>query len=266
MSVDIFKRQLAPLSGEAWKEVNDRAGQVLKNYLSARRVVNVVGPKGWEYSFLSEGRLDLIDTGSEVGAGLRKAKPLVELRIPFRLNRWELDNIDRGTADPDLGPLEEAARKIALFEENAIYNGFEAGMIKGLVKEAKTEPVSLGKKPEEIVKSLARAVQKLKDNFASGPFALVVNPETLAMLNSHVQGYPLVKRIESLLGTDIVVSRVLQGGLLLPKDHKDLEMIIGGDFEIGYHSHTDEEVELFIAESFTFRVLDPNIIVNIIVN
>ncbi len=138
MSVDIFKRQLAPLSGEAWKEVNDRAGQVLKNYLSARKVVNVVGPKGWEYSFLPEGRLDLIETGSEVGAGLRKSKPLVELRVPFRLNRWELDNIDRGTADPDLGPLEEAARKIALFEENTIYNGFEAGMIKGLVREART--------------------------------------------------------------------------------------------------------------------------------
>jgi uncharacterized linocin/CFP29 family protein len=48
--MDLFKRQLAPLSSEAWEEINERAKQVLKSYLSARKIVNVVGPKGWEYS------------------------------------------------------------------------------------------------------------------------------------------------------------------------------------------------------------------------
>ena len=40
--MDFFKRQLAPLSSEAWEEINDRAKRVLKSYLSARKVVNVV--------------------------------------------------------------------------------------------------------------------------------------------------------------------------------------------------------------------------------
>ncbi len=264
--MDLFKRQLAPLSSEAWKEINSRAKQVLRSYLSARRVVNVVGPKGWDYSFVPDGRLEVLNVDGEVGAALRKAVPLVELRIPFKLNRWELDNIERGVADPDLGMLEDAARKIALFEEDAIYNGLDGASIKGLVRAAMTEPIALGKKPEDIVKTIVKGTQKLRDNFVDGPLVLVVNPDVMATLSSHVTAYPVVKRIESITGSSIVVSRVLQGGLLLPKDHQDLEMVIGGDLEIGYQSHNDSEVELFIAESFTFRVLDPNIAINLIVS
>lgn len=263
--MDLFKRQLAPLTSEAWEEINERAKQVLKSYLSARKVVSVVGPKGWEYSFVPEGRVKILEKEGEVGVGLRKAKPLLEVRVPFRLVRWEMDDIERGAKDSDLGPLEEAAKQIALFEENVIYNGYEKATVKGIVESVENKPIPLGSKPNEIIESLSKAAQVLKDNFVDGPFALIVNPETMAILNSHVSGYPLVKRIESFLGTDIVVSRVVKDALLLPKDHEDLELVIGGDFEIGYQSHTDEEVELFISESFTFRVLDPAIIVKLTV-
>lgn len=261
--MDLFKRQLAPISADAWKEVSERAKQVLKSYLTARKVVNVVGPKGWDYAFHPVGRLERVKTDGEVGAGLRKAIPLLELRVPFKLDRWELDDIDRGVEDPDLEPLEAAAKEIALFEDNAIYNGFEQGVIQGLVKEATCEPIALGKEPEAVMRSLSRGVQILKDNFEEGPYTLVVNPDTMETLNSHIGGYPLVKRLETLLGGEILVSRVLEGALLLPKDHEDLEMIIGGDFEIGYQGHDEEQVELYLSESFTFRVLNPDIIVNL---
>ncbi|RAM60203.1 bacteriocin [Mesotoga sp. SC_3PWM13N19] len=263
--MDLFKRQLAPLSSEAWEEINERAKQVLKSYLSARKIVNVVGPKGWEYSFLPEGRVKLLDREGEIGVGLRKAKPLIEARIPFKLVRWQMDDIERGAKDSDLAPLENAVKQIALFEERVIYNGYEKASVEGIVEASENDPIPLGSKPNEIIESLSRAVQVLKDNFTDGPFVLVVNPDTMSMLNSHVSGYPLVKRIESFLGSEIVVSRVLKDALLLPKDHEDLEMVIGGDFEIGYQSSTDDEVELFITESFTFRVLDPAIIVKLTV-
>jgi uncharacterized linocin/CFP29 family protein len=132
--MDLFKRQLAPLSSEAWEEINERAKQVLKSYLSARKIVNVVGPKGWEYSFLPEGRVKLLDREGEIGVGLRKAKPLIEARIPFKLVRWQMDDIERGAKDSDLAPLEDAVKQIALFEERVIYNGYEKASVEGIVE------------------------------------------------------------------------------------------------------------------------------------
>jgi uncharacterized linocin/CFP29 family protein len=42
----MLKRELAPFESSVWNEIDERAAQVLKSYLSARRVVNVQGPKG----------------------------------------------------------------------------------------------------------------------------------------------------------------------------------------------------------------------------
>ena len=50
-------RELAPISSEAWEEIDARASEVLKSYLSARRVVKVNGPKGLDYNVITEGRL-----------------------------------------------------------------------------------------------------------------------------------------------------------------------------------------------------------------
>lgn len=49
--------------------------------------------------------------------------PLVETRIPFELDVVELNNVVRGAKDVDLGRLEAAAKKIALFEEKIVYHG-----------------------------------------------------------------------------------------------------------------------------------------------
>ncbi|MFS8541723.1 MAG: bacteriocin family protein, partial [Tissierellales bacterium] len=46
----MFNRHLAPISNESWKEIEERLMEVFKNYLSARKVVKVVGPKGLDYT------------------------------------------------------------------------------------------------------------------------------------------------------------------------------------------------------------------------
>lgn len=94
--MDILKRQMAPLSGDAWHEIEERASEALKTNLSARRVVKVNGPKGLNYTVIPEGRLTLLDNKEgEVKTGLFQVKPLVETRINFELDRWEMDNIAR---------------------------------------------------------------------------------------------------------------------------------------------------------------------------
>src|SRR5699024_3370099 len=95
-------RDLAPISNEAWEEIDEKATEVLKSYLSARRVVNVIGPKGFDHNVLTDGRLantQNLDNG--ICYGNYKVQPLVESRIEFDMDRWELDNLQRGAKDID---------------------------------------------------------------------------------------------------------------------------------------------------------------------
>lgn len=261
--MDMLKRSLAPLTHEAWEEIESKATEVLKNYLSARKVVKVEGPKGWNYSAIPKGRLLLLDNQEgEVGSGLYSVQPLVETRISFELDRWEMDNVVRGARDVDLKPLEEAAEKIALFEENAVYNGYIDGQIEGLVEVA-SHHLEFGDDANSIMDSLSQGILLLKNAYAAGPYSLIVGEEGWKRINRIVSGYPLKKSIESLLGASIQYSPTLEGAVLLPYDHDDLELTIGQDFSIGYESQDSQKVKLFITESFTFRVLNPDIIVSL---
>ena len=56
---------------------------------------------------------------------------MVELRVPFSLPRGELRDADRGARDADLGPLDEAARRIATAENRAVFHGWEPAGITG---------------------------------------------------------------------------------------------------------------------------------------
>ncbi len=261
--MDLLKRELAPLAQEAWDEIDERAVDVLKTHLSARKVVSVQGPKGWDFTSLSEGRLVILedDGKATVKTGLYKTKPLVETRIAFSLSRWEMDNILRGARDANLEPLEEAIHEMALFEENAVYNSYEKGGIQGLVESAEHDAVKLGESGSDIMAALSKAVLVMQDAYQEGPFSLVVGEEGWRRLNTEVQGYPLMKRVKDIIGGEVVFSSVMKGAVMVPYNHEDLELIIGGDFSIGYESHDAENVNLFVAESFTFRVLDPALVV-----
>lgn len=259
--MDILKRELAPIINEVWEEIDKRAGDVMKSYLSARKVVNIQGPMGWNYSAVPEGRLEVKDDKSEVKMGVYKVKPLAEARIDFELDRWELDNFIRGAKDIDFTALEEAAKKMALFEENAIFHGLEAAGIEGIFNSAVSATVALTDDEDEILEAISKAAVMLQDAYVQKPYTLVVGEKAWNMINSKSEGYPLVKRVENLIGGKIVFSHVIEDALLLPYDNENLEMTIGRDLSIGYCEHDTKKVKLFIGESFTFRVLDPRVIV-----
>ena len=133
--IDLLRRSLAPVTEEAWKEIDTRAAQVLRSQLTARGLVDFEGPRGWDFAAVNLGRLETGREGSpyDVPWGKRLVLPLVETRVPFQLDQMELDCVSRGSSDPDLRPLEDAARRIAMFEEAAIYQGFEAGRVEGIL-------------------------------------------------------------------------------------------------------------------------------------
>ena len=257
---DILRRDLAPIVDAAWAEMELQCRRILKGNLSGRKVVDFRGPHGWEFAAVNLGRLD-VGSGAGpggVGWGLRKVLPLVEVRVPFKLRIWDLDDVGRGARNSDLGPLTDAARRVAAFEETAIYYGFEAGGIQGLLQTAKCPPVPLVPDRSRFAESVELALLAVQEAEIGGPYALVLGTEPYRWLMAgDPGGYPLVKRIRSLIHGGIHWSPVLGGGAVVSRRGGDFELTVGQDLALGYQKHGAEEVELYLTESFAFRTLEP---------
>ena len=103
-------RELAPISDAAWAQIEEEASRTLKRYLAGRRVVDVQGPAGTGLSAVGTGHLRTIAAPAEgILARQREVKPLVELRVPFELDRQAIDDVERGAKDSDWQPVKDAA-------------------------------------------------------------------------------------------------------------------------------------------------------------
>ncbi len=260
--MDIFKRNLAPIPQEAWDEINARAEDVINSFLTTRKSLKVDGPHGFSKTSISSGRLNLVDQkiSKNVSIGLYDVKPLIETRIHFNLSRWELDNILRGTKDINLEPLEKAAQELALFEENVIYNGSKEAGIKGLITEA-GHRFELEDSSQVILDKVAEAVCVLKESYVGMPFNLIVSGKLYKALNKIHGSKLLGDLVKKIIGGEIYVSKAIEGGLLIPVNHDDIEFTVGQEYTIGYENNDVKEVTFFIMNSYTLRVLDPNILV-----
>ncbi|MCD7979215.1 MAG: bacteriocin family protein, partial [Fusobacterium sp.] len=258
--MDFLKRELAPITANGWKEIEERAAAVLSKELSARKFIRVTGPLGRDVTSVTTGRMD-VKTKDDIKYGVYKVQPLIESRICFPLSRWELDNIERGAKDVDYTSLDDGVRKAAKFEEEAIFKGLEDGQVDGIYKSSSYEALDFGKTADETLKAIFDGVLKLDAAFAKKPYVLVVSNEKWYYLNTVVKEYSLPEKLEKILGQKIIVSKSIDGAILLPYDDENIELIIGEDFALGYQNHNESVVELFVTESFTFRVLDPALIV-----
>lgn len=258
--MDFLKRELAPISAAGWHFIDGRATDVLKANLSARRFLSVKGPLGHSTEAIGTGKMELFSE-AEIPFGVYKVMPLVEQRIHFTLNRWDLDNIDRGAMGINSFNLDEAVKKAARFEETVIYNGLVEGDIIGLCKATEHKILSFGKTYEETMGNLIKAISILNNSYAPAPYALVVSSENWSYLNIVGKDSDFIKNMTDELNIKIIVSNYIQNAYLLPLDNENFEIVIGKDFAIGYQGATNKEVELYITSSFTFRVLDPALVV-----
>jgi uncharacterized linocin/CFP29 family protein len=261
--MDILKKNLAPLTDNAWEAINKEAKQLFNSLLTARRFVDINGPKGIDFAAVPVGKLDMPEniTAKDVAYGIHKVMPLIELRIPFTLNIWELDNLERGAKDIDLDSLGNAARKLSKFEEETLYKGFEKASIKGLLNESAHDSMKYPKDLEDLPKVISEAMTKLSNSSVEGPYSLVVNNDKWQKISGIHRGYPLKLQIESLLGGSIIRNAFIDTPLLISERGGDFEMTIGQDIAIGYEHHDSKTVQLFFTESFTFRVLEDRALV-----
>ncbi|HLK35505.1 MAG TPA: family 1 encapsulin nanocompartment shell protein [Polyangiaceae bacterium] len=257
---DLLKREHAPITPEAWEQVDDEARRVLKLHLAGRKVVDFSGPHGWTLGGINTGRLKVIEKGPVPGVShaVRGVQPLVELRSPFVMKILELDYAARGARDLDLDPVIAVAERVARAEDDAIFHGFKDGRIIGIVEATPHSPIDV-KTNLEWPRAVAAAKEVLRAAGVNGPYALALGIQAFTELAADSEdGYPLRRRIEeNLVDGSLVWAPALRGGaVLLSTRGGDFELTVGQDLAIGYAVHDRDEVELYLTESFTFRVLE----------
>ena len=71
-------------------------------------------------------------------------------------------------------------------------------------------------------------------------------------------GYPLQQHLSRILGGDLVWAPGLDGALVVSKRGGDFALDVGQDLSIGYARHDVEVVTLYVEESLSFRVNEPD--------
>ncbi len=253
-------RHLAPVSDNAWAQIEAEAKRSLKTALAARKLVDFVGPLGWETSAVSLGRSERLERSlrSGVEARLRNVQPLVELRTPFELSREELEAVARGAHDPALDAVRRAAHEAALAEDRAVFHGFPEAGIAGLAQSSAAAKCTISEDYAAYPAVVAEAINRLRDAGVAGPYAIALGPRCYTGLTkSTVAGFPVIEHVRRLLEGPIVWAPGINGAAVLSVRGGDFELTVGQDFSIGYLDHTATMVRLYLQESFTFRVLSP---------
>src|SRR5271170_6091305 len=250
-------RELAPISDAAWAQIEEEASRTIKRYLAGRRVVDVQGPSGVATAAVGTGHSrNVAAPGDGILARQREGKPLVELRVPFELDRQQIDDVERGADDSDWQPAKDAARLLAFAEDRAIFEGYAAAGIGG-VREGTSNPVlPLPADIRAYPDAIAQALSQLRLVGVNGPYSVLLSADAYTGLSeTSDHGYPVLEHIKRLVDGQIIWAPAISGAFVLTTRGGDFGLYIGQDVSIGYLSHTDAAVRLYLQETFTFLLL-----------
>ena len=150
-----------------------------------------------------------------------------------------------------------AAEKAARAEDTAIFNGFQAGGIKGIIPSSPHPAIAIPDDYADYPSVVGRAVETLRRAGINGPYALALGPDCYAGLAQAAEdGYPIRERVEHFLDGPMVLAPTIGGAVLLSHRGGDHQLSVGQDMSVGYAGHGKDEVHLYLTESFAFRVLD----------
>lgn len=250
-------RELAPISESAWTQIEQEASRTLKRYLAGRRVVDVKGPGGVGLAAVGTGHLRNVNApGDGIIARQREVKALVELRVPFELERQAIDDVERGANDSDWQPLKDAAKCIAFAEDRAIFEGYAAAGIQGIRQGTSNPAAVLPTDTAKYPDAIAQALSQLRLVGVNGPYSVVLGADAYTALSeASDHGYPVIQHIQRLVNEAIIWAPAIAGAFVLTTRGGDFDLHIGQDVSIGYSNHSDKNVTLYLQETLTFLLL-----------
>jgi len=104
--------------------------------------------------------------------------------------------------------------------------------------------------------AISQALNQLRLVGVNGPYSVLFGADAytgLAETSDH--GYPVLEHVKRLLKGDIIWAPAITGAFVLTTRGGDFDFHLGQDLSIGYLSHTDDAVKLYLEETFTFLLL-----------
>jgi len=250
-------RELAPISEAAWADLEEETTRTFKRHLAGRRVVDVRSPGGVALSAVGTGHLNSIAApGDGILARQREVKALVEFRVPFELDRQQIDDVERGANDADWQPAKEAAQKMAYAEDRAIFEGYAAAGIVGIRQGTSNPKMMLSVDVRQYPESIAQSLSQLRLVGVNGPYSVLLGADAYtALAETSDNGYPVLEHIKKLVKDEIIWTPAIAGAFVLTTRGGDFDLHIGQDVSIGYLNHTDSVVRLYLQETLTFLLL-----------
>ncbi len=94
----------------------------------------------------------------------------------------------------------------------------------------------------------------------AGPYAIALGPRCYKGLTETTTsgGFRVFEHVERLLDGPVIWAPGIDGAVVVSLRGGDFELVVGQDFVIGYLTHSATTVQLYLQESFTFRVLTPD--------
>lgn len=260
-------RELAPVTDEAWSQIEAEATRSIKHVVAGRRLVDFSGPHGWEHGAVDLGRAERVDSGALAGIEVarRAVVPLLEVRSAFTLARRELEDADRGATDLDLSAVVVAARTAGLAEDQLVFHGHGPGGATGVVAATPHDAVPISDDYSHYPEHVARAVGVLQGADIGGPFAIALGARCYTGVTETTEhgGYPVFEHLRQILGGPVVWAPAVDGAVVLSQRGGDFELTVGEDFSVGYRAHDAESVHLYIEESLAFRINTPDAAVHL---
>lgn len=249
-------RELAPISTAAWADLEAEARRTFELHVAARRVVDVVGPAGLDLAAVGTGHLSGLEEPSRgVEARAYESVRVVQLRVPFTVERAAVDSVARGADDADWQPVKDAAKLLAFAEDRAVVDGLGSAGITGLRPFSSNPAIALPAETREYPVAVAKALTELRLAGVAGPYSLLLSADAyLRTAETTDQGYPIREHLSRILGEGgrIIWAPAIEGGVLMTTRGGDYELHLGQDVSIGYLEHDAETVRLYFQESFTF--------------
>jgi uncharacterized linocin/CFP29 family protein len=104
--------------------------------------------------------------------------------------------------------------------------------------------------------AFAQAAGQLRAAGVDGPYSAVLSAEAYtAVSEASDHGYPIIRHLRNVLDGELIWAPAISGALVVTARGGDFSLHLGQDLSIGYLSHTDSTVVLYLQESFTFQLL-----------
>lgn len=254
-----LNRETSPIATAVWAQIDAVFTTMLSQRLKLRSLVGFTSVP-FETDAVATGNLKTLTSSEELTLSVRKPMAMVEIRYDFNLPKSIVEAFKRDKPDFDDSVFKQASNAFSSVENSMILEGVKEAEIEGILNNIPRKSIR-AEDTKGLIDAVASMIAAFGGEFVEGPYKLVLSTATLIKMVAESEGGVSVKsRLESLLGADFFVVCESIGDekiLALSQRGGDFVLYNGLDVSIGFSEEKADSYALFLTESCTFRIINP---------